>query len=238
LVIDRSAVCGVAGLTVVLVVLELLLVSGSGVLLWKTLAVLVNVPAAVGVTVIVTVTDAPTANVPILHVTVPLVKVHVPVDAPVHDAPPKITPAGRGSVTYTTLDVLGPAFATRSVYVRVCPTCTGSGEALLMIDRSEGLTNTYVPTVSVNVASVPDAADTEPRMYTPLIRPMSINGRRMDRCLMRFPATKVEKKTTTGKGTHPRRSLGTDRSQARQNDLRATFPTLIGPLGPVARATS
>jgi hypothetical protein len=80
-----------------------------------TVALLLNVPAAVGVTVIAIVTDAPFAKVPMLHVTVGLENAHVPDDAPVHVADPNVTPAGRLSVTVTLDAELGPAFVTITV---------------------------------------------------------------------------------------------------------------------------
>jgi hypothetical protein len=77
-----------------------------------TLAALVTVPVAVGVTVIVIVTDAPCARLPMLHVTVPLACAHVPADAPVHVAAPNVTPAGSVSVIVTPVAPLGPLFVT------------------------------------------------------------------------------------------------------------------------------
>src|SRR5439155_1627686 len=48
----------------------------------------------------------------------------------------KVTPAGSVSVTVTLLAVEGPALLTLSVYVSVPPARTGSGESLLVIERS------------------------------------------------------------------------------------------------------
>jgi hypothetical protein len=79
------------------------------------LALFVIVPAAVGVTVIVIVTDAPLARLPRLQVTVPLAWLHVPADAPVHVAAPNVTPAGSVSVTTTPVAAPGPLFVAVTV---------------------------------------------------------------------------------------------------------------------------
>ncbi len=115
LVSDRLA----AGSTVLLVVEELLPGTGSFTLL-DTLAVLLSEPTAKadGVTMIVTVTLAPLANVPMAHVTVPPPFEQVPLDAPVHDPDTYVTFAGNVSLTVTSVAELGPAFPTVMVYVR------------------------------------------------------------------------------------------------------------------------
>jgi hypothetical protein len=100
---DRSA----DGLTVVLVELELFPRFGSPVVL-VTLAVLFNVPAAVGVTTIVTVALPPLLMVPRLQETV-----LVPVQLPwLGVAETYVAPAGSVSVTVTPDALLGPPFVT------------------------------------------------------------------------------------------------------------------------------
>jgi hypothetical protein len=47
----------------------------------------------------------------------------------------QVAPAGRVSVIDTPVAELGPLFVTVIVYVRFCPTITGSGESVLVIDR-------------------------------------------------------------------------------------------------------
>jgi hypothetical protein len=101
-VIERSAEV-VAGLTVVVAVAELLAVFGSEVV-DETDAVFESGPAAVGVTTIVTVAEAPDASVPTLHVmvVVPLQPV------PVTDT--NVAPAGSVSVIVTAFAESGPPF--------------------------------------------------------------------------------------------------------------------------------
>jgi hypothetical protein len=130
---DRSAD---KPLTVVVVVALLLPDTGSATLL-VTLAVLLNVPPAVGVTTIVTVALAALARVPRLHVTV-AVPLQLPCDGVVDT---QVTPPGSVSVTETPVAELGPLFVTVIVYVRFCPTRIGSGESVLVTERfAEGFT--------------------------------------------------------------------------------------------------
>jgi hypothetical protein len=99
-----------------------------------TVAVLVIVPPALGaVTVIVTVADPPLAIPPRLHVTVPALWLQVPWVA-VADTKP--TPAGNVSVKVTPVAPLGPALLTLTVYVSVLAATTGSGESVLVTERS------------------------------------------------------------------------------------------------------
>src|SRR6266481_6748292 len=96
-------------LVTVIVTLELLLPTwGSG---WSplTVAVLVTLPVAVGITLIVTVAILPLFSVPRAQVTVPPVCVQVPL---VVETLRKVTPAGRWSTTVTPVAVLGPRFLT------------------------------------------------------------------------------------------------------------------------------
>jgi hypothetical protein len=97
-----------AGATVVVADAELLAGLGSASLA-ETVAVLVTVPAAVGVTTMVRVEEAPTARLPTLQLTVPLALVHP------DDADPKVTLPGRVSVTDTPLAGLGPLLVTTTV---------------------------------------------------------------------------------------------------------------------------
>jgi hypothetical protein len=131
------------GLTDVDAVLLLLPILGSDTLLF-TVAVLLKPPAVVGVTTIVTVALPPFAMLPRLQVTVldplqPLPWLGV--------ADTNITPAGKGSVTVTPVAVLGPALPTINVYVKFCPTNTGSGDSVLVIERFAEV----LPTVVVAV---------------------------------------------------------------------------------------
>lgn len=130
LVRDRSA----AGLIVVVAVALLLELSESG---WspEIEAVLVSVPAVVGVTTIVTVAVVLTGRERTLHVTVPADSVQVP---RVEDADTNVALAGRGSATVTLVSSIGPLFVAVSVYVRLCPTKTGSGESAFVMTRSVG----------------------------------------------------------------------------------------------------
>jgi hypothetical protein len=98
-------------LTVVIVDAVLLPGAGSATGL-DTVAVLLSVPVASGVTVIVIVTESVLAKVPMVHVTVGVAKEHVPDDAPVHVADPYVTATGSVSVTVTPVAVLGPLFVT------------------------------------------------------------------------------------------------------------------------------
>ena len=82
-------------------------VLGSGVVA-VTLAVLVSVPTAVGLTMMVTVAVAALASVPILHVMV-VVPVQVPA---VEFAETSVGPAGKRSVSVTPAAEAGPLFFT------------------------------------------------------------------------------------------------------------------------------
>src|SRR5215211_1879366 len=77
-----------------------------------TVAVLQRSPVAVGVAMIVIVTVAPAATVPMLQVTTPPAAAQVPC---VVEAETKFTVAGSGSAAVTPVAVLGPAFVTVSV---------------------------------------------------------------------------------------------------------------------------
>ena len=74
-----------------------------------TVAVLLIVPAVVGVTTMVTPTVAALATLPRLHVTVPPAWLQFPC---AEDAETKVTPAGNVSLTVTPLAVDGPALLT------------------------------------------------------------------------------------------------------------------------------
>lgn len=105
-VIDRSA--WFAGAFTVVVPGALLFAVFGSVSFAVTLAVLLNVPAAVGVTTIVTVALAPLINVPRVHETVV-----VPVQLPcVVDDETNVAPAGNGSVITTLVAELGPLLVT------------------------------------------------------------------------------------------------------------------------------
>lgn len=97
-----------------------------------TVAVFVIWPDAVGVTMIVTVADAPLASVPMLQLTGPL---------PLHtgdagETDPNVTPLGRLSVTLTLVAEAGPLFAINRRYVSVEPENPGLGDAVLVIETS------------------------------------------------------------------------------------------------------
>jgi hypothetical protein len=94
-----------------------------------------------------------------------------PLQVPEDDPGTNVTPAGNTSVTVTPVAVLGPLFVTVIVYINRPPTTTGSGESVLVIDRSacglmvldtepllllESGSETPLPTVAVLVM-VPDA---------------------------------------------------------------------------------
>src|SRR5947209_6544742 len=106
LVIDKSA--GSVLVTVVDVLAVLLPGLGSGSLA-VTLAVLLSVPASVGVTTIVTLALLSNARFPRLQATVPLACAQVPwVDV----AETNLTPAGNVSVSVTPVAAEGPLFVT------------------------------------------------------------------------------------------------------------------------------
>jgi len=123
-------------LTVVFVVVALLDVSGSA---SKPItdALLAIVPLAVGITTMVTVDEAPTVRVPMLHVSVA-----VPEQVPwVVLVVVRIRLDNTLSVRITLVEVDGPLFVTVRTYVRDAPTRAGSGVASLEILRSAaGLT--------------------------------------------------------------------------------------------------
>src|SRR5438874_292918 len=88
-----------------------------------TLAVLVRTPAAVGLTLIVTVALAPLARLPTAQVNV-VVPLHEPWLA---EADTKLTPAGSESVSVTPVAADGPLLRTTTAYVSTLPTASGSG---------------------------------------------------------------------------------------------------------------
>jgi hypothetical protein len=130
-VIETSA----EAVTVVVVVELLLLGTGSPTPL-DTVAVFVidGTAKAVGVTVILIVTFCPFVMVPRLHETV-VVPLQVPAEGGVTVVDTHVTFVGSGSVIVTEGAAFGPPFATVMVYTRFCPTGTGSGAAVLMIER-------------------------------------------------------------------------------------------------------
>src|SRR5689334_4957721 len=92
----------------------------------------------------VTVALWPFAIVPSVHPTVPVDCEQVPCDGV---AESNDTPAGRLSVTWTLVALEGPALCAVSVYVSSWPAGTGSGESVLVSERSAaGLT--IVPAVA------------------------------------------------------------------------------------------
>jgi hypothetical protein len=119
-------------MTVVVAVAVLLLVLGSDSAA-ETVPVFVIVPAAFGVTVIVTVAKPPSAIDPRLHVTVPADCVQLPW---LGAAEPKVTLAGSVSLSVTFVAVDGPRLLTVIVYVNVPPTVTGFGEPVFVTERS------------------------------------------------------------------------------------------------------
>ena len=100
-----------AGLTVVEAVAVLLLETGS-LTLDETVAVLLIVPVDCGRPLIVIDAPAPSATVPSWHVTVPLACEQLPCEGV---AESKVIPAGRVSVTCTSVASRGPALPTVSV---------------------------------------------------------------------------------------------------------------------------
>jgi hypothetical protein len=100
-----------AELTVVVVVAELLADVGS-VSVAVTLAVLVRVPVAVGVTTMVIVALPPFTIPPRLHVTMPPDSVHT---GPVGVTETKVTPVGSVSVSTTLVASAGPPLLTTNV---------------------------------------------------------------------------------------------------------------------------
>ena len=65
--------------------------------------------------------------------TVPADSEHVPCDGV---AESNVTPAGSVSVRLAAVTASGPEFSTMSVYVSCCPSSSGSGESVLVSDRS------------------------------------------------------------------------------------------------------
>ena len=109
----------------------LLLMLGSG-SLPVTSAVLVIGPAVVGVTRMVATVLEALATLPRLQVTTPPNSLQLLWGV----ADTKFTVAGKVSVSITPVASDGPLLETLSEYVRVCPTTTGSGKAVLEMDRS------------------------------------------------------------------------------------------------------
>ena len=105
---------------------------GSGSLA-ETLAVLVMVPATVGMTTSVPVAMLPGARFPRSKVTVPPDWLTVPT---VVVADTKFTPPGNVSVIVTAVDVAVPMLVTVSVYVSVPPRATGSGASSFVMTSS------------------------------------------------------------------------------------------------------
>src|SRR6266571_403842 len=111
-------------------VAELSLASGS-VSLAATVAVLLNWPVDCGTTTMLATAELPLARLPKLQITV-AVPLHVPC---VGVAGPKVTPAGRVSVTVTLVAGDGPLLVTEILYVRLATTIAGLGEAVLVKER-------------------------------------------------------------------------------------------------------
>src|SRR5438105_77554 len=90
-------------------------------------------PPIVGTTTMVTVAFVLPGTVPRLHVTTPADCVQLPCEV---FAETNVTPGGRTFVTVTAVAVEGPTLVMLSAYVRLAPTATGSGESVMLIDRS------------------------------------------------------------------------------------------------------
>src|SRR5262249_41745739 len=131
----RTTARSATGWTVVVVVTVLFKGLGSSVRL-ETVALFMIVPiaAAVGGTMMVTVTVALTFSVPMAAVTVP------PDCAGGNPGPvaaeTNVTPAGRTSVRVTPVASLGPRLVTVIVYTRFWFSCTGLGAARAVTARS------------------------------------------------------------------------------------------------------
>jgi hypothetical protein len=95
-----------------------------------TLAELLTLPRAVGVTVIVAFAVAPLATVPREQVTVPLALEQFA------EAETKVNVDGSVSVARTPVASSGPPFVTVSVYTRLAERKTGFGAAEIPIERS------------------------------------------------------------------------------------------------------
>jgi hypothetical protein len=93
----------------------------------------------------VIVAEAPFARLPRLHVTVPAACEHDPVDGV---ADTNEVPDGSASVICTPAALEGPPFETVTVYVKLLPAETGSGESVFVTERSAAGT-TVVPAVAV-----------------------------------------------------------------------------------------
>jgi len=141
--IARSA--EVAALTVETASAELSASFGSG-SLPETRARFVRVPAAAGVTTIVTFASAPCRIVPSAHVTGadPL---HEPCEVL---AETSVTPAGSVSARTTPVAAVGPLSRAVSAYVRRPPTGTGSGEASSASARSARRLVTVIVAVALS----------------------------------------------------------------------------------------
>jgi hypothetical protein len=133
LTIDTSAEAA----TVVVAVALLLFEVGSEVAA-ETVAVFLRVPLVEGLTTMSTPAVAPPGKIPRLQISV-VVPEH---DPTLGVADTSVAPAGRVSVTVTPLVVEGPdevpLLVTVKWYARVCPSRTGSGESVFVIDRSAG----------------------------------------------------------------------------------------------------
>jgi hypothetical protein len=127
-------------------VVELLLTDAGSSVEEDTVAVLLNDPAADGITTIVTVTEPPFATVPNEHTTV-AVPLHEPAD---DDADTNDTPTGSVSLTCTAAAASGPPLVTVNVYVRFDPATTGSGASPFTIAKSAcGVTGSVTVTLAV-----------------------------------------------------------------------------------------
>jgi hypothetical protein len=132
------------GITLVVALLELLAVFGSVVVEDTDAVFVIVVFFDGGVTTIVTVAVEPLPIVPRLQVTIRFVgwlKLQVPW---VVVTVPNAVFLGSWSVTEALAAASGPPLCTVSVYVRVCPVCTGSGEPVLVSERSAPLTTVVV----------------------------------------------------------------------------------------------
>src|SRR5258706_1784069 len=126
----------VTGLTAMPVQATPLLLSATGSLsLPATVATLHIRPGTlVTVTVIISVTLAPLATVPMVHVTTPFDSVQV------GDAETNHAPSGMASVSTTPVAGWGPPLYTRTEYVKLLPTVTGSVVSMLLTAKSAPVT--------------------------------------------------------------------------------------------------
>src|SRR5438067_1767786 len=127
--------------TVVVAVALLLLVFESAVVELTVAVFEIVAPSAVSGltwTARVNVAVAPLANDPVVQFTVPV----APTGGVVQDHPAgvgidwNVVCEGNGSFMVTLVATFGPALLTVIVYVSVAPGATGSGESVLVIDRS------------------------------------------------------------------------------------------------------